>query len=139
MTIFKKIIAIVAGTAAISAMAIGASAATSTATVSCYKSDDQHYKSGDVELKTFYDFGTPVPFDNARIYAKSSSTESKYVFAFIKYSNFDTDNFMTKRETSDKGGTAYVNYNPFDADMLEPGSYANAYCNGQDFYLRVTY
>lgn len=138
MNNFKKIITIAAGTAAISAMAATASAVTThAATVSCYKSDSQHYKSGEYELETFYDYGTSFPFDNARIYAEASNDSTGFVYAFIKYADFNANSFKTTHKSS-YGGTAYVNYNPAGVDTLKPGSYANAYGNDQDFYLRVT-
>lgn len=135
----KKIITFIAGTAALSAMAVTAFASTITQTVSCYKSDEQTYKSGGVEFNNFYDYGTFLPFDNARIYAKATTTGKK-VTAYIYYAPFGSDNFKEYSEsTSDKNKNAVADYNPSGVDMLEPRSYALSQGDGVDMYLRVTY
>ena len=133
----KKIITIAAGTAAISAMAATASAITHTVTVSCYKSDEQVYKSGGVELHNYYNCGSAWFFDNANLYAEAS-TESKEVVVFIKFAKFGSSDFDTERKTTSKG-TTKASYNPFASQMLEPTSYAYSQGDDEELYLRVTY
>lgn len=134
----KKIITLIAGTAALSAMAVTASAGTITRTVSCYKSDEQTYQSGGVVLYNFYDYGTFLPFDNARIRAEASTT-GKRAYTCVYFADFGSENFYYRtNSTSVKGELIYSDYTSGD-DMLEPGSYAQAQADSDDLYLRVTY
>lgn len=133
----KKIITIAGGTAAISAMAATASAITHTVAVSCYKSDEQVYKSGGVELHNRYYCGSAWIWDNANLYAEAS-TKGKKVTVFIKYADFGSNNYDTDEKTT-SNGTKKAFYNPFASHMLQPGSYVNSQGDDEDLYLRVTY
>ena len=134
----KKIITLIAGTAALSAMAVTASAGTITKTVSCYKADEQTYKSGGTVLYNFYDYGTILPFDNARIYAEATTT-GKRAYTYIYYADFGSKVFYDDCEwTTVKEKKVSSDYTSGD-DMLEPGSYAHAQSDNDDLYLRVTY
>lgn len=138
MNIFMRIMSFAAGAAVLSAMAVTASAVTHTAYVSCNKQDEQHYKTGGVELYNFYDYGTTWYFDNACILSRASS-ENTYVSAFIRFADYRSNNFKTKEDTAENGGSVEVKYNPIGVDMLQPLSYAHSSGDGENFYLRVTY
>lgn len=138
MNIFMRIMSFAAGAAVLSAMAVTASAVTHTAYVSCNKQDEQHYKTGGVELYNFYDYGTTWYFDDACILSRVSSNGTDKAMAYIDYANYGSNDFLTECKTTTKKEVE-VKYNPIGVDMLQPLSYAHSSGDGENFYLRVTY
>lgn len=96
----------------------------------------EHYKVGNVEQEAYYDFGTWAIGDNVRIYASSFGNSTNYVS--INHANYQSNNFKKETETTHGNNWAYVNYNPWGVDYLQPGSYA--YSTGAvELDLNVTY
>lgn len=72
--------------------------------------------------RIFYDWGTPIPGDNARIFGKSYGNTKN--FAYIKFADYGSTNFEKRTATTSNNTEAYVNYTS-KHDYLQPGSFAH--------------
>ena len=80
------------------------------------------YSRNGVKQEAFYDYGTPLPFDNARIYSYAKGSRVNYVS--IRYSDPGLRGFTRKRMTTNRDDGAYVNYTSDHYDYLDAGSYS---------------
>lgn len=79
------------------------------------------HENGKYYQEAFYDYGTIMPGDNARIYGVCRGYKQNY--AIIKYADKGNRNFIKQSSRPEKGKEAYVNYTS-RWDYLEGGSYA---------------
>lgn len=79
------------------------------------------YSRNGVKQEAFYDYGTPIPYDNARIYSYAKGSRVNYVS--IKYSDVGLREFESQKKTTNNSVEAYVNYTS-DYDYLDAGSYS---------------
>ncbi|MFM1540420.1 hypothetical protein, partial [Helcococcus ovis] len=66
------------------------------------------YNKNGVKQEAFYDYGTLVPFDDARIYSYCKGSKTNYVS--IYYSDSGLSTFKRKKMTTNDDDAAYVNY-----------------------------
>lgn len=74
-----------------------------------------------VYQEAFYDYGTGLPGDNAKITAESRGNKTNY--ASIYYADYGSSNFLNTRSTKYGNVSAYVTYTS-GKDYLQPDSYA---------------
>lgn len=139
----KKLISVLSGSLIVSAIAVSVSAASlssSYESVAYNNSYNKESSGSDYSIQVFYDYGTSEPFDNARIFAKASSTENTNMTATICYSHYGSNAFKTENAEPiiNSTGEAYINYNPAGVDYFQPGSYARASYGSVTYYLKVT-
>ena len=79
------------------------------------------YNKNGVKQEAFYDYGTPVPYDNARIYSYCKGSKTNYVS--IYYIDIELSNFKRKKMTTSGSDAAYVNYTS-GYDFSDANSYA---------------
>ena len=102
----------------LAAMSVTSSAEDIKIEVSRTDTKTQEYSDSDVHLKNFYDFGTWMPLDDAKISADAYSSPNPY--AYILYKPYGSGTW------SSQGGTGYTSVveNPSNVDYLQGGSYA---------------
>lgn len=86
--------------------------------------DNKRYltrKSSNKYQKVFYDYGTIIPTDNARIFGKSYGSKVNKVT--IKYANKGSNNFLIKTHQTSGEKEAYANYTSAK-DYLTEDSYS---------------
>ena len=104
----------------LAAMSVTSSAEDIKTEVSRTDTKTQEYSDSDVHLKNFYDFGTWLPNDDAKISADANSSPNPY--AYIYYKPYGTGSWTSQ------GGNGYtsVSANPSGVDYLQGGSYARS-------------
>lgn len=78
-------------------------------------------KSSNKYQRVFYDYGTIIPKDNARIFAKSYGSKVNKVT--IRYADKGSSNFSTESTQTSGEKEAYANYTS-TKDHLREGSYS---------------
>lgn len=134
----KKLISVLSGSLIVSAIAVSVSAApleNFNGSVAYNSMRNKEDSGSDFSIQVFYDFGTSIPFDNARIFSKVSSKINTNMTATIRHANYGSNAFITESAEPIINGTGecYKNYNPANVDYLQPGSYAEA------TYGKITY
>lgn len=98
------------------------------------KKKHMYYNKNGVRQEAFYDFGTALPYDNARIFAYSKGNNKNY--AEIEYCDLGLGDYMGKDMSSEGGEEAYVNYTS-RYDYLDDGSFAYSKGDSLTQYLKV--
>ncbi|EHR34776.1 hypothetical protein HMPREF9709_00593 [Helcococcus kunzii ATCC 51366] len=90
--------------------------------------------SGGAYETVFYDYGTKIPGDNARTFAKSYGNTKNA--AVIRFADYGTTSFETQTSNTYKNKLAYINYTS-SKDYLQPGSFSKA-LGFIEFVLNIT-